>query len=148
MGNVSADCLTVLVPCAPGPSSVIVNHKGMLNEKLQQKFNGASPVYTHCGKDPASGHFKAYVKICFPGEDDNVEVEGDPAPQKKAAEHSAAKKALERLEEMYPQGLLANVPVGGGEEGFIVRCLLLSAMPVHQCLMCWNVQDETLAVWV
>ena len=107
-----------------------VNHKGMLNEKLQQKFNGASPVYRDCGKDPTSGHFKVSVKICFPGEDDNVEVEGDPAPQKKAAEHSAAKKALERLVEMYPQGL-ANAPVGGGEEGFIVCCLLLSTVPVH-----------------
>ena len=108
---------------------MIVNHKGMLNEKLQQKFNGASPVYTDCGKDPTSGHFKVSVKICFPGEDDNVAIEGDPAPQKKAAEHSAAKKALEMLEEMYPQGL-ANAPVGRGE-GFIIRCLLMSTVPVH-----------------
>ena len=126
----NATHLTVFGPSAPDSGSNTglqhvnaVNHKGMLNEKLQQKFNGASPVYTDSGKARTSGHFKVSVKICFPGEDDNVEVEveGDPAPQKKAAEHSAAKKALERLEEMYPQGLLANAPrAGGGEEGFIV----------------------------
>ena len=117
--GVNADSPTALLPSASGSGSeggpgVNANHKGMLNEKLQKEFNGAIPMYTVSSQDPASGHFKASVKICLPGKDD-LEVEGDPAPQKKAAEHSAAMKALERLVGIFPQGL-ANAPGQGGED--------------------------------
>ena len=79
------------------------NPKGDLVTWLLRRFgpSAKSPEYASL-QDPATLQFQSTVTMSIVGEDSSVT--GDPMPTKKAAEQSAAKKALEELPRLHLSG--------------------------------------------